>query len=209
MTSNTRDAGPGRSGTVPADAPARPFVVGIGGTTRANSSSERVVRSVLAVAEAAGAATEHFGADRIELPMYAPERPGRTPAATELVAAIRRADGLVIASPGYHGGVSGLVKNALDYAEDLRDDARPYLDGRAVGCIACAYGWQATTTTLVALRSIVHALRGWPTPLGIAMNSAEPVFAPDGSIQHPGAQAQVQLLGEQVLQFAAAFAAAR
>ena len=55
-----------------------PFIVGIGGTTRAHSSSERVVRAVLAATEAAGATTEHFGADRIELPMYAPERPGRT-----------------------------------------------------------------------------------------------------------------------------------
>ena len=35
--------------------------------------------------------------------------------------AIRRADGIVICSPGYHGGVSGLVKNAIDWVEELRD----------------------------------------------------------------------------------------
>jgi FMN reductase len=209
MSGNLREAPVTPLSIVPSEGSVRPFVVGIGGTTRANSSSEKAVRAVLAAAEAAGATTEHFGADRIELPMYAPERPGRTEAATDLVDAIRRADGLVIASPGYHGGVSGLVKNALDYVEDLRDDPRPYLDGRAVGCIACAYGWQATTTTLVALRSIVHALRGWPTPLGIAMNSAEPVFADDGAIQHAGAAAQVALLGDQIVQFATAFAASR
>jgi hypothetical protein len=46
------------------------------------------------------------------------------------------------------GGISGLVKNALDYVEDLRDHELPYLDGRAVGCIGCAYRRQATTTTL-------------------------------------------------------------
>ena len=63
------------------------------------------------------------------------------------------------------------IKNALDYAEDTAKDARPYLDGRAVGCIACAYGWQATDSTLIAMRSIVHALRGWPTPLGVAANT--------------------------------------
>ena len=42
-------------------------------------------------------------------------------------------DGLIIATPSYHGGVSGMIKNALDYIEALRDDARPYLHGRAVG----------------------------------------------------------------------------
>jgi FMN reductase len=43
------------------------------------------------------------------------------------VAEVERADGIVIASPGYHGGISGMVKNALDYLEDLRDAPRPYL----------------------------------------------------------------------------------
>jgi FMN reductase len=37
----------------------------------------------------------------------------------ELVEAVRGADGIIIAAPGYHGTVSGLVKNALDYLEDL------------------------------------------------------------------------------------------
>ena len=79
---------------------------------------------------------------------------------------------IIVASPAYHGGVSGLVKNALDYVEDLRDAKRPYLDGRAVGCIACAGGWQAAVATLTGLRSISHALRGWPTPLQKKRSSA-------------------------------------
>nr|BAQ21925.1 putative NADPH-dependent FMN reductase [Streptomyces versipellis] len=46
---------------------------------------------------------------------------------------MRRADGPVIGSPGYQGGSSGLVKNAADLLEDLRDDTRVHFDGRAVG----------------------------------------------------------------------------
>ncbi|WP_163579655.1 NADPH-dependent FMN reductase, partial [Klebsiella pneumoniae] len=80
-------------------------------------------------------------------PMFAPERPDRSDEARALIAALRRADGIVISSPGYHGSMSGLIKNALDYTEDMRDDAQPYFDGRAVGCIACAAGWQATGST--------------------------------------------------------------
>ncbi|MDO8187945.1 NAD(P)H-dependent oxidoreductase [Conexibacter sp. JD483] len=185
-----------------ARADARPLVVGIGGTTRADSSSERAVRAVLREAELAGARTEMFAAERIEFPMYAPERGERPAAALEFVEAVRRADGLVIASPGYHGGLSGLVKNALDYIEDLREDERPYLHGRAVGCVACAYGWQATTTTLVALRSVVHALRGWPTPLGVALNSTARVFDEQGAIADAGFATQARLLAGQVVDFA-------
>ncbi len=95
----------------------------------------------------------------------------------------------MIASPGYHGGVSGLVKNAIDWVEELRADERPYFDGRPVGLIVVADGWQATITTLSSLRSIVHALRGWPTPLGVAINAAEPAADP---------QPQLELLAAQV-----------
>ena len=79
----------------------------------------------------------------------------------KLVSALREADAVVVGSPGYHGAVSGLVKNALDYIEDLREDPRVYLDNTPWGCISCAYGWQAAVGTLGQLRSIGHALRAW------------------------------------------------
>ena len=90
-----------------------------------------------------------------------------------LIDPVRAADCVVIGTPGYHGGMSGLVKNALDHLELLRDDDRPYLDGRAVGVIVTAAGWQACGTALVSVRSAIHALRGWPTPFGVTVNSAE------------------------------------
>jgi FMN reductase len=118
------------------------------------------------------------------------------------VEVLREADGVVLVSPGYHGTVSGLVKNALDYVEDLRTDERPYLDGRAVGCVAAAQGWQAAVTTLTALRQIVHALRGWPTPLGAAVNSRQVVFEPDGTAGDAAVTRTLRTIGEQVVQFA-------
>jgi FMN reductase len=48
-----------------------------------------------------------------------------------------------------------------------------------VGLIATAAGWQAAVSTLQALRTITHALRGWPTPMGLAINTAEPGDAVD------------------------------
>ena len=48
-----------------------------------------------------------------------------------------------------------------------------------MGLIATAAGWQAAVSTLQALRTITHALRGWPTPMGLAINTAEPGDALD------------------------------
>lgn len=78
---------------------------------------------------------------------------------------------MIIGSPGYHGAIYGFVKNALDYVEDMSRDERCYVDGLPVGCVATAAGWQAAVATLQQLRVITHALRGWPTPLGIAINT--------------------------------------
>ncbi len=169
---------------------------------RVDSQSARALRLVLSGAESAGARTIARTGPDLVLPFYDPAVAERTDAAARLVALLREADGVVLVSPGYHGTVSGLVKNALDYIEDLRHEPAPYLDGRAVGCVALAQGWQATVTTLTALRSIVHALRGWPTPLGAALNSAEVAFEPDGSVSDPAVAGTLWTIGEQVVQFA-------
>jgi FMN reductase len=181
----------------------RPFIVGIGGTERRESMTEACIREALKAAEMAGARVELFDARALDLPMFKPTARCRGTRAASLIDAIRRCDGVVLGSPGYHGGLSGLVKNALDYLEDLHDDPRPYLDGRAVGCIACAHGGQAPASTLTSLRDIVHALRGWPTPLGVTVSSGSTVVV-DGSVGDDGLRRRLHLVGRQVVEFAAA-----
>jgi len=179
------------------------LIVGIGGTTRPTSSTDRALRIALKAAEDAGAGTLIFdGPFLSRLPHYVPEHPERNEEQRQLVEAVRKADGLIVASPGYHGGVSGLVKNALDLLEDLRDDPRSYLDGRAVGCVVNAAGWQASASTLAALRSIVHALRGWPTPFGATLNTSEKLFDAHGHCTDEKVAAQLALVGKQVVEFA-------
>lgn len=178
-----------------------PFVVGLGGTLRADSSTERAVRYCLEAVERQGGRTRMFAGPDLELPMYAPHSLERTPAALEFVSALRDADAVVVGSPGYHGAISGLVKNALDYIEDLREDPRVYLDNTPWGCISCAYGWQAAVGTLGQLRSIGHALRAWPTPLGVAINSADKIWAETGELADATVRGQLDMLATQLLNF--------
>lgn len=178
-----------------------PLIVGLGGTMRENSSTEKIIRLVLQAAAQAGARTVQFSGPELALPLYAPENPARSDAAKRLVETLRTADAVIIGSPGYHGGISGLVKNALDYTEDMARDERAYLDAMPVGCVATGAGWQGANATLAALRAVTHSLRGWPTPLGIAVNTVEPVFGPDGECLNAGLQAQAKMMAEQLLGF--------
>jgi FMN reductase len=179
-----------------------PYVVGLGGTTRLGSSTDRVLDAALRALEARGCPTLKFDGQFLkELPLYDPEVVTRTPAQQRLLDAVRGAGGVVVASPGYHGGVSALVKNALDLLEDLRAAPRPYLEGCPVGCIVTAYGWQACGTTLSALRDIAHALRGWPTPLGVALNASGGLFDHAHDFRDARDHAQVDTLADQMVGF--------
>jgi len=178
-----------------------PFIVGIGGTTRPGSSTESALRVALRHAETLGAETLLFGGEALAaLEGYSPEQTSRSEGQRAIVEAVRRADAVIFASPGYHGGVSGLVKNAIDLLEDLRADSRVYLDGMPVGCIVTAAGWQGCNTTLGAMRSIVHALRGWPTPLGVTLNTAGvKLFDANGDCSDEQVAASLRVLAEQVV----------
>jgi FMN reductase len=185
----------------------RPFIVGIGGTTRSGSSPEKALIHALALAAAEGSDTELFDGPSIHLPMYAPEATERSSEARRLIEALRRAQGVILATPCYHGSVSGLLKNALDYVEDMAHDEHPYFEGRAVGLIVSGYGWQSTAITLSALRSIVHALRGWPTPMGVAINTTPgnppaKMFDEQGSVVEDTAARQLAAMVSQVVDFA-------
>lgn len=184
-------------------------IVALGGTVNSTSTTEQALRIAATVAAGEGAEVTVFGGDYLAaLPHY--RGPGHDASrGAELVAAVRAADGVLIAAPGYHGTISGVVKNALDYLEDLARDARPYLDGRAVGLIATAFGDQATMSTLITMRAITHALRGWPTPMGATIRTYQGLFSPEGECLDERARGQLELVGKQVVLGARSFAAGR
>lgn len=178
------------------------LIVGIGGTMRPGSGSEAALRIALGEADLRGCQTVCFAGSALSLPMYDPTDPTRAQDAQALVEALREADGVIISSPGYHGSVSGMIKNALDYVEDTaKDEKRVYFDGLPIGCIAVAYGWQAAVNTLRTLRDIAHSLRGYPTPYGSAINAADRVFA-DGRCTDETVANGLRLVGAQVVDMA-------
>lgn len=193
------------------------LIVGLGGTTRAGSTSEQALHLALARARALGCQTLAFtgttqgedGHPGLPTEIYDPASPERSNAARTLVDALRRADGVLIASPAYHGGLSGLVKNALDFIEDLRTDERTYLQGRAVGSIVCAEGAQAMGSTLASLRAVVHTLRGWNTPFGATLNTSGRPLGGDGESADPAALQACDLVADEVVAFARMWRAVR
>lgn len=154
----------------PLDRPVR--ILGIGGSTRADSITEKVLRAVLALARAcpersvrdAGARTTLASVRELDLPIYNDdvplhEQPGIV---HTLLDQVRAADGFILASPTYHGTISGALKNVLDFLNVDSGVPRTYFDGRPVGLVA--YGGPSALNVVNALSHSVRGLRGMQVP---------------------------------------------
>lgn len=174
-----------------------PHIVALGGTLRETSATARALERALDHARSRGARTTLLTGPAIDFPNYEPESALRNERICAFVDVLRSADGVIFGSPGYHGTLSGLVKNALDHVELLSRDDRVYFDGMPIGIVATAAGWQAAVATMQTLRTVAHSLRGWPTPVGVAINTAL-----DGDAIGP-AEPQLALMIDQMLGFIA------
>jgi chromate reductase len=105
---------------------AKPHLLGLSGSLR-KASTNTAVLVALAERVAAKASLEIFPLG--DLPLYNQDFDVEPPVApvVSLRAAIAAADGVVIASPEYNYGMSGVLKNALDWA------SRPYGKARLTG----------------------------------------------------------------------------
>jgi NAD(P)H-dependent FMN reductase len=80
---------------------------------------------------------------------------------------VAAADGVVLATPVYHGSFSALLKNFLDH---LLSDA---FHGKPVALIANGGGPRSGGIACEQLRSVVRSLSGWSTPTHLAITPGD------------------------------------
>jgi FMN reductase len=182
-------------------------VVGIGGALREGSTSDAALTWMLASLRQQGCETTAFKGADLNFAAYDPScSHADEPGLKTYLDAVRGCDAVVIASPVYHGGPSGLIKNAIDHLQPLMGDRRSYLTGRPVSCLAAGGGLQGAVSTLSALRCVVHALRGWPTPMQVPINSSSKHFDEDGACTDAKLEQMLVAARDDLLCFARAMA---
>jgi FMN reductase len=183
----------------------RPHVVGIGGTLRDGSTGLRALERALAAAEEAGATTELLDLRELDLPMYEPGKPLEDfgESAERLVEAMRGADAMLWSTAAYHGTLAGVTKNALDFAQFMARDEKPYLQDKVVGLVATAGGGMAAVNAINAMINVVHALRGVAAPLSVPVTQSWKVFDDDGNVNDEEIAGRLESLGRLVVEMAA------
>jgi FMN reductase len=143
-------------------------LVGLGGSLRRYSFSLAVLTEALDIAATQNVQTELLDLRTLNLPIFLPEVSLEMYTSEDQVNiarflhACRTADAMIWSSPTYHGTVSGIMKNAIDFIELMRNDDPPYLTGRAIGLLTIN-----DSAPWTAMRDSVHELRAWISPTSI------------------------------------------
>ncbi|MDF2722797.1 MAG: arsenic resistance protein ArsH [Paenibacillus sp.] len=138
-------------------------VVIIAGSNKAASTSTKLCLYIAKLLTELNCDVSVFDLHKRPIPLFSPDN--RNPPDANLMALkdmMLRADAVVLASPEYHGTVSGVLKNALDF---LGFD---HFDGKVVLSV-CSTGGAVGTSTLQQLQVIVRNVHGINCPEWISI----------------------------------------
>lgn len=151
-------------------------IVGIGGSLRSGSHSHQALELAVQRIETLGATVEILDLRKMNLPFCNRDQDYTDhPDVQKLQDTVKQADGLILSTPEYHGGVSGVLKNALDLM------SFEHLADKVTGLIS-VLGGQSNSNALNDLRLIMRWVHAWVIPEQIAIGQAWQAFGPDGKI---------------------------
>lgn len=111
------------------------------------------------------------------MPLYSPDSEVVPPEADLLITAVKQADGLILATPEYHGSLSGSLKKALDYLDNSHVAGKPVLP-------VSSAGGPLGISSLTHLQGIIRNLHGILCPEWVSIGDGQPVFDRDGVPQN-------------------------
>jgi FMN reductase len=171
-------------------------IVGLNGSLRPGSYSRQALQIALKQAEHLGASVEFLDLQVLNLPFCSgakayPEYPD----VEHLQSAVAKADGLILATPEYHGSVSGVLKNALDLM------SFDQLAGKVTAAISIL-GGQANSNALNDLRLITRWVHAWMVPEQIAIGQAWNAFDAEGNFTDPKLEQRLEEMVQSLVRSA-------
>ncbi|MEO1430078.1 MAG: NADPH-dependent FMN reductase [Cyanobacteria bacterium J06632_19] len=151
-------------------------IVGIAGSLRNESYTHKVLGIAGQRVEALGVEVEILDLRKMLLPFCdgGDEYP-EYPDVKRLQETVKQADGLILATPEYHGGMSGVLKNVLDLMSFTE------LSDKVVGSISIL-GGQSNSNSLNQMRIVMRWVHAWVIPEQIAIGQAWKAFDKEGKL---------------------------
>lgn len=190
LSQNDNQASMHREGTV--------NVLGVAGSMREQSYSTRGLKMVLEETKKYNAQSYMLEVRKINLPLYDPSEITSDNSSSNndnvlerITTALKWADVFVLASPDYHGSMSGGMKNFLDYFwEDFA--------GKTFGYIVASH--EKGLTVADQMRTAVRQCYGWSMPYNISING-EKDFDSKGNLINSALAKRIKMLARDLVTY--------
>ena len=174
-------------------------VLGIAGSLRQDSYSTIGLKIVLEEAIKYGSESYLLDLRELNLPLYNPGGSSTSNESTSNITsknalertatALKWADALILASPDYHGSMSGTLKNFLDYFWEE-------FAGKTFGYIVASH--EKGLTVADQMRTAIRQCYGWSMPYNISING-EKDFDSKGTLVNSTLAKRLKMLARDLV----------
>lgn len=187
----------------------KPRILAFAGSTRSGSFNKKLVKLAADAARDAGAEVTLIDLRDFPLPLFdgdSEDREGLPEHARNLKNLLRAHDGFLISSPEYNSSITGVLKNAIDWASRAETGDEPPLvcfRGKVASLMSASPGALGGLRGLVHLRAIFGNIGVIVLPDQVAVSNAHEAFDASDRLKDARRAAQVSGIASALAEFLA------
>ena len=167
-------------------------ILGICGTYDLNSANGRMLELALNECEKLGSEVQIWDHGERPLPFVGADGSWDDKNVKDFQELATTADAFILSSPEYHGTMSGVMKNSLDWLYSK------HTSGKVFGLIS-TLGGQSSNNTLNHMRIAARWIHGWVAPEQIAVPHIKDAFNTDGTLVDHSINERLTKMAESIV----------
>ncbi len=180
-------------------------ILAFAGSTRTGSFNKKLLKNAVAGARSAGAEVTVVDLRDLPMPLYDGDlesTSGIPENAMKLKELMLSHQGFLIASPEYNSSITGVLKNAIDWASRSAPNEAPLacFSDKVVGLMSASPGALGGLRSLATVRSILGNIGCHVHPHQVAVPRAHEAFDEAGLLKDPKQKANVEKIGLKIVE---------
>jgi chromate reductase len=180
-----------------------PKILAFAGSTRKDSFNKKLVKIAAEGARGAGAQVTYLDLRELPMPIFDEDlekEQGLPENAKKFRAMLQANDGFLISAPEYNSSISGVLKNAIDWASRPVPNEQPLVcfAGKVVTLMSASPGALGGLRGLVIVRSLLSNIGVIVLPTQVAVPKAHEALGPDEKLKDPKQQSSIEALGRDL-----------
>ena len=165
-----------------------PKILAFAGSTRTDSFNKKLVKIAANIAEEQGLEVTHLDLRDLPMPIYdgdLEENEGIPDNGMKFRKLLKEHQGFLISAPEYNSSISGVLKNAIDWASRPipNEESLICFKNKIVSLLSASPGALGGLRGLVHVRAILGNIGSIVLPHQYALSKAHETFDPDGTLK--------------------------